>query len=164
MSSNSSFRLRFEQPIDVVNDAYASPAYFERMANEIGGSNVEVVEQTVNERKMRTTLRMHLAPITPLPAFARKIISGAISITQTIEWNAESKTGSMQVTSAHLPYKAEARMRLEAAGAATDVVSDWTITIKIPLVSGALERLSEEETRLRLQAEASACGRLMAAA
>lgn len=162
MPSNSSYRFRFGRTGEQINQAYSNPNYFERMAQVIGGLKVQMIEGRVEAQRMRTVLRMNLDPITPLPGFARRIINGAISITQTVEWNAEDRSGSMEVVAAHIPYRASSRIRLEAAaGEATDVVSDWCLSFRLPLVGSALERIAADEVRLRLQAECNACDRLM---
>ena len=163
MPTNSSYRFRFERAGEQINRAYSDPGYFERMAQVIGGLKVQRLEGRLEAQRMRTVLRMHLDPITPLPGFARRVINGAISITQTVEWNAVDRSGSMEVVAAHIPYRATSRMRLEAAaGDATDVVSDWCMNFRLPLVGSALERIGAEEVRLRLQAECNACEQLMA--
>lgn len=164
MPSTSSYRFRFERTGEQINLAYSDPGYFERMAQAIGGLKVEIMQGRLDAQRMRTVLRMNLDPITPLPGFARRIINGAISITQTVEWNAADRSGSMEVVAAHIPYRATSRIRLEAAaGEATDVVSDWCLSVRLPLVGSALERLAAEEVRLRLQAECKACDQLMRA-
>lgn len=162
MPSHASFRFRFARPDHHINRAYSDPGYFECMAQTIGGVDVRVLERTAEEGRMRTVLGMHLDPITPLPGFARKIINGAISITQTVEWDAQARSGSMDVVAAHIPYRAVSHFHLDAADEATDVVSDWSVSFRIPLLATALERLAIEEIRLRLQAECKACSQLMA--
>ncbi|MAY25421.1 MAG: hypothetical protein CMK02_03855 [Polycyclovorans sp.] len=165
MPSTSHYRFQFERSSEQINQAYSDPRYFERMAQAIGGLNVQVLEGRLDAQRMRTVMRMHLDPITPLPGFARKIINGAITITHTVEWNAADRSGSMEVIAAHIPYRATSRMRLESvADTTTDVVSDWTLSIRLPLVGSALERIADEEVRLRLQAECDACDQLMTGA
>ncbi|WP_420466465.1 DUF2505 domain-containing protein [Panacagrimonas sp.] len=163
MPSSSSYRFRFERTGEQINQAYSDPCYFERMAQVIGGLKVQVLEGRVEAQRMRAVLRMNLDPLTPLPGFARRVINGAISITHTVEWNAADGSGSMEVVAAHIPYRATSRIRLEAAaGEATDVVSDWCMEFRLPLIGSALERIAAEEIRLRLQAECKACDQLMA--
>lgn len=161
MPSNSSYRFRFERTAHQIDHAYSNPQYFERMAQIIGGVRVQMIEGRFEAPRMRAVLRMNLDPITPLPGFARKIINGAISINHTVEWNMADHSGSMEVVAAHIPYRATSRFYLEPAGDATVVVSDWTMSFRLPLVGGALERIAAEEVRLRLQAECDACDRLM---
>ena len=162
MPSTSHYRFRFERSGEQINHAYSDPGYFERMAQAIGGLNVQVLEGRLDAQRMRTVMRMHLDPITPLPGFARKIINGAITVTHTVEWNAADRSGSMEVVAAHIPYRATARMRLEAVSeTTTDVVSEWTMSMRLPLVGSSLERIAGEETRLRLQAECDASDQLM---
>lgn len=164
MASNVGFRFRFAHPADRLKRAYSDPGYFERMAQEIGGVGVRVLESKAEQGRMRTVLGMHLDPITPLPGFARKIINGAINLTQTVEWDVLAGVGSMSVVAAHIPYRAVSRFYLDAAEEATDVVSDWTVSFRIPLLASAIERLAIEEIRLRLQAECNASPRLISAA
>tara|TARA_R110000851_G_scaffold149023_2_gene289505 strand:+ start:1375 stop:1872 length:498 start_codon:yes stop_codon:yes gene_type:complete len=162
MPSTSHYRFRFERSGEQINQAYSDPGYFERMAQAIGGLNVQVLETRLDAQHMRTVMRMHLDPITPLPGFARKIINGAITVTHIVEWNAADRSGSMEVVAAHIPYRATARMRLEAVSeTTTDVVSEWTMSMRLPLVGSSLERIAGEETRLRLQAECDASDQLM---
>jgi len=53
-------------------------------------------------------------------------------------------------------------MRLEAVSETTaDVISEWTMSMRLPLVGSSLERIAGEETRLRLQAECDASDQLM---
>ncbi len=163
MPTNSSYRIHFERTSELINQAYSDPGYFEQMAQAIGGVKVQVAEGHRQAQRMRTILRMNLDPLTPLPGFARKVINGAITITHTVEWNAADRSGSMEVVAAHLPYRATSRFRLEAAGTeATEVVSDWRMEVRMPLIGGALERIAAEEVHLRLQAERDACDQLMA--
>ena len=44
MPSTSHYRFRFERSDEQINQAYSDPRYFERMAQAIGGLNVQVLE------------------------------------------------------------------------------------------------------------------------
>lgn len=161
MPLETSFLFLFPRSEDHVNRRYTDADYFRAMAETVGGGGVDVQHAHAQDGVMRTQLRMHLDPLTPLPGFARKIISGAISIEQTVIWNSGERRGQMVVTSSQIPYRAESRFRVEADGEHCRVVSEWTIHIRIPLVAGALERIAAKEVEMRLKAERDAADRLM---
>ena len=63
MPSTSHYRFRFERSDEQINQAYSDPRYFERMAQAIGGLNVQVLEGRLDAQRMRTVMRMHLDPL-----------------------------------------------------------------------------------------------------
>ncbi|MGQ0696732.1 MAG: DUF2505 domain-containing protein [Panacagrimonas sp.] len=161
MPLQTSFRFLFPRSDLQVTRRYSDSDYFRAMAETIGGTSVDVLQAQARNGIMQTQLRMQLDPLMPLPGFARKFINGAIRIEQTVIWNSSERRGQMVVTSSQIPYRAESRFRVEADGEHCAVISDWTVHIRIPLVSAPLERIAAKEVEMRLQAERDAADRLM---
>lgn len=160
MARQHRYRVRFDAPPAAVSARFAEPAYYRHKHQAIGAS--DIAEQPLPAERadvgMRVRYSMKVSASVPLPGSVRKLLGGTLTVTQTDQWDAVRRSGSIEVEVAGLPIRARARTRLEDAGSQAEVIFDWTVNCGIPLVGGAVERLVAEdiESRSRLESVAFA--------
>lgn len=145
--------------LDPLNARLSDPAYYPHKHRAIGAWDIaelgfDDAEKTTGELCVRYSMKASAS--VPLPAAARKILGGALTVTQTDRWNGTSRTGGILIEVRGLPIRMESNARLEADADRTWMVSDWTLTCSVPLVGGVIERLLADDVESRLKLECAA--------
>lgn len=138
---------RFDKPAEAVIRMFTDRDYFVRKYEELGFSNVEVLDHSQDGDDFSITCRYEAPSDAPIPGFAKKFMGETNVVTQTDEWNAASMTGRLTAEIEGLPAKVGAAMRLTDDGDGSVNTLDWTISCGIPLVGGKIEKLVAEDIR-----------------
>jgi hypothetical protein len=89
-----------------------------------------------------------------LPAIAKKIAGDTTQAVVREEW-ADPSSGTIEITAPGKPTKAVGTIRLTATGTGTTYAQDLDVTVKVPLVSGKLEKLMTDNIDAGLTVEHS---------
>ncbi|MBF4162357.1 DUF2505 domain-containing protein [Nocardioides acrostichi] len=135
-------QLTHEMPLDAAPDAVfamlSDPAYRERVL-ESGG--VVSHETTLEPRGAGFHLVMDQVQNTAgLPAIAQKIAGETTHVILTEEWD-DAHSGTWHLDTPGKPVTTSGTVRIEARGAASVVVHDLELKVKVPVVGGKLEKL-----------------------
>ncbi|WP_028081425.1 DUF2505 domain-containing protein [Solimonas soli] len=153
----------FEKPAATVIRMFGDRRYFERKYELLGFKNVEVLEHRLAGDDFSIRIRYTTAASVPLPDFARKFISGDITIVQEDRWNLARRVGRLEVDLRGLPVKVAADMKLgeHGKGGAANTLS-WDVRCTIPLIGGKLEKLLVADIEAKADADLAASRRILA--
>ncbi|MGH8480858.1 MAG: DUF2505 domain-containing protein [Nevskiaceae bacterium] len=131
----------FDKPAATVLKMFSDKAYFERKYRELGFSNIQVLEHTVDAKKFRIKVRYSAPNSAPLPDFAKRFLGETNEITQSDTWDLEKKTGRLEAEIRGVPVKVSADMKLADEGAGSANTLKWNLNCGIPLIGGKLEQV-----------------------
>jgi len=148
--------MPFGLPPDEVNARLSQVSYYAHKHQVIGAWDILKLDAEPMQDGLRVRYSMKASARVPLPEALRRLLGGALTIFQTDEWNAASRTGGILITLKGLPIKAESRARLDPTTEGTLMVSDWTLSCGIPLLGGLIERVLADDIEPRLKLECAA--------
>ncbi|WP_028007099.1 DUF2505 domain-containing protein [Solimonas flava] len=153
----------FDKPPETVIRMFGDRRYFERKYELLGFRDIEVLEHEAAGDRFRIRVRYTAGADIPLPDFARKFVSGDITIVQEDRWDLAKKTGRLEVDLRGLPVKVGADMALVGLGkgGAANTLS-WDVRCSIPLVGGKLEKLLLADIEAKADADLAASRKILA--
>lgn len=153
---------RFDHPAAEVLRLFTDRGYFERKWRELGFTDVEVLEHEADAAHFRIKVRYGTRNTVPLPEFARKLVPGVVTVTQTDSWDRKRMTGRIQTEIKGAPVKVACEMTLKdtAQGAVNQL--RWSIGCGIPLLGGRIEKLAAEDVRAKSAADLAITRRILA--
>jgi hypothetical protein len=131
----------FDKPATTVIKMFSDRAYFERKYQELGYSNIEVLEHTADGKKFRIKVRYTAKSDAAIPDFAKKFLGASNVVTQTDAWDADRKTGRIEAEIRGVPVKVTADMKLADEGAGSANTLKWNLDCGIPFIGGKLEQV-----------------------
>lgn len=144
--------LRWPVPPQQVVRARTDPAYLEALCRRTGA-----VEHEVTVDGLRTVVR-RVMPTDRFPDFARRLTGERITLVETTTWQPEADGDGARRGEVHLgiegaPVTATSTtvVRPDGTGAVEQV--DGTVTAKVPLVGGKIEKAVLPALRAALDAQ-----------
>lgn len=153
----------FDKPPETVIRMFGDRRYFERKYELLGFRDIEVLEREAAGDRFRIRIRYTAGADIPLPDFARKFLSGDITIVQEERWDLAKMTGRLDVDLRGVPIKVGADMTLDGhgkGGAAKTL--NWDVRCSIPLVGGKLEKLLLADIGAKADADLAASRKILA--
>lgn len=152
----------FDKPAVTVMKMFSDRAYFERKYEELGFTEILVLEHEKSDTKFRIKVRYTTKNDVPLPEFARKFIPATAVVTQQDSWDLNRMTGRIDVEIKNTPVKVACDMSLkdEARGSANNL--KWAVTCGIPLVGGKLEQITAGDIKSKSGNDIATTRRILA--
>ncbi len=136
----------FTQDADTVMRMFCDRSYFERKYQQTAESyEILECEQTADHFRIKARLKMRSSA--PLPGFAKKFVAETMTVVQEDSWDANTRRGQLSVEIAGAPVSIQADMALVEQGEGAANKMHWTVTCKVPLVGGKLEKLIADDIR-----------------
>lgn len=133
---------------------------FKRLASDIGlhekvcrripGENIEII--TSEKKGDIYTLKRAYNLDVNIPDVAKKMLKGAFRLKRTDISNFEEMTSTIEL-GANLPLIATCNRSVKGTDQQINFRLEWTVNVKVPLISGLLERHAESEIRKFSQIE-----------
>jgi hypothetical protein len=131
----------FDKPAAAVLKMFSDKAYFERKYQDLGYTDIQVLEHTVDAKKFRIKVRYTAPNTAPVPDFAKKFLGATNVVTQSDTWDLERKTGRLEAEIKGVPVKVSADMKLADEGGGSANRLAWNLSCGIPLIGGKLEQI-----------------------
>ncbi|MGH3491853.1 MAG: DUF2505 domain-containing protein [Sciscionella sp.] len=114
--------------------------YLRARLAEIGGPRARLEEFTVTENGMSSHAR-HGVDAADLPSAVRALVGGDLTIDRRESWqrNGHAYTGSIEVSIPNMPGDLSAQTQLSDLAAGSELRTDGSIRIPIPLVGAKIE-------------------------
>lgn len=122
----------------------------EKVCHRIPGDNIEIL--TSEKQGDIYTLKRAYNLDVNIPDVAKKMLKGAFRLKRTDISNLEEMTSTIEL-GANLPLVATCNRSVKGDDQRIDFHLEWTVNVKIPLISGMLERHAEGEIRKFSQIE-----------
>jgi hypothetical protein len=153
----------FDKPPATVLRMFGDRRYFERKYELLGFKKVEVLEHELKGGKFRIRIRYAAGASVSLPDFAKRFVSGEVTIVQVDSWDLDKGVGRLEVELGGLPVKVAADMKVAAhgKGGAVNTLS-WNVSCSIPLFGGKLEKLLVADIEAKADADLAASRRVLA--
>lgn len=129
----STMKFAYPQDAETVFKFLADPETARRRSVAFGEEDIKVTTQgatVINVRKVEAEV----------PGFAKKFLNPKNVVTDTKAWNAATKSAALTVDIAGAPLKMSGNIRIVPAGSGSEYIVDFTMTCKIPLVGGQIEK------------------------
>lgn len=134
----------FPQSADSIIEMFTDKAYFERKYAELTNS-CEFTEHSKEGKDFHIKAVLHYDFDAPVPGFAKKFIADTLTVTQSDDWDTDTRRGRLEVHITGAPVKIIADMELVATDSGCENRMRWTLTCGVPLVGGKLEKLIRED-------------------
>lgn len=135
-------RSTLTYPADGVYTAIVDPEYLRARLGQIGGSRAELLDHSADEQGARYRLR-HGLDAKDLPPALRGVLPGDITVERAESWTRLASgryAGETTVTVPGAPASAAGGMQLhDADGAGSELRVRVDVTVKVPLIGGAIE-------------------------
>lgn len=145
MVTRLTHEMPYDAPPDVVLEMLHTPAFRERVCEELGALrhdvSIEGAEVTVEQVRSATGI----------PSFARKFVGEEIRIVQHEAWR--STRADVEVTIPDKPGEITGYVDLTESGPGTVEVVRMDVRVRIPVVGGKLEELLSSILREALETE-----------
>lgn len=161
MSTKFTMEHKFSKPVENVWKMYSDRTFFEKKYAELGYTNVQITDYSSSAKGFSITARYDAANDAPMPDFAKKFMSSTVSVTQTDNWDAASKTGNIKIDIKGVPAKVTAEMKLENVGKGSVNKMNWVISVGIPLIGGKLESVLAEDVKTKSPKDSAASEKLL---
>jgi hypothetical protein len=116
----------------------------EIVCKRIPGNNIEIIKSE-KQGGVYTLKRAYDLDVN-IPDVAKKMLKGAFRLNRTDISDLEAMTSTIEL-GANLPLQASCRRRVQGTADKIEFELEWTVKVKVPLISGMLERHAENEIR-----------------
>ncbi|MCU1536736.1 MAG: hypothetical protein JWP82_1087 [Humibacillus sp.] len=134
--------MTYAAPPATVYAMVTDPAFQERKCVESGATEHASAVSPVGDGHRVVTKRD--LPADNLPDFARSMVGGTLSVTETYEWGAAagdgSRTGTLVVEVAGAPIALRAAVRLVPTAGGSQITVDGDLKAGVPLFGGKIEK------------------------
>lgn len=120
------------------------------VCKRIPGENLEIIEST-RAGDIYTLKRAYNLDV-DIPDIAKKFLKDAFRLKRTDITHLEQMTSTVELA-ANLPLKATCQRSIETSEGKIQVILNWEVQVKVPLIGGMLERHAEGEIRKFSQVE-----------
>jgi hypothetical protein len=155
MARRIDHRSRSRWDATTVYTALVDEAYLTRRLAELGGTNAELVQRTVDDGGATVTLR-HGVPAESLPQAVRVLLGGDLRIDRTETWRADPTggySGTVVVTIPSMPGQLGGKQRLRDTDGGSEFVVDGSVEVPIPFVGGRIEETVVDQIGKLLDSE-----------
>jgi hypothetical protein len=144
------YPLRLER----VRAAVSDRAYWEALAASVEKSPGEVKSVEVSGDRVTVELTQRI-PSDKLPSVVTSLVSGDLAIERTMSWTFSDTAadGTFRATVPGTPATTDGSFRLREDGETTVAEFDGSVTVKIPLVGGKIEKLISQNMLTLFDAE-----------
>ncbi len=139
--------LSFGRDVATVLKMFVDPNYRVEKFEKLGFSDIKTLAQNTNGNKFSIKLQYGTKPSIQLPSFAQKFVSGTMVVEQEDIWHTDSKTGELNVEVKGMPTKIQAKMKLVETSTGCNLVLDWDVNVKIPLIGSKLEAVLVDDMK-----------------
>lgn len=122
----------------------------EVVCKRIPGDNIEII-QSEKQGDIYTLKRAYDLDVN-IPEVAKKMLKGAFRLKRTDISDLAAMTSVIEL-GANLPLHASCKRRVKGDDQRIEFELEWTVKVKVPLISGMLERHAESEIRKFSQIE-----------
>lgn len=122
----------------------------EVVCKRIPGDNIEIL-QSEKQGDIYTLKRAYDLDVN-IPDVAKKMLKGAFRLKRTDISDLNAMTSTIEL-GANLPLQASCKRSVKGTANQIDFQLEWTVKVKVPLISGMLERHAEGEIRKFSQIE-----------
>ncbi|MEN8720480.1 MAG: DUF2505 domain-containing protein [Oceanococcaceae bacterium] len=136
----------FPIPAERVMAMFTDRAYFERKYAELANS-FTIQEHRHDEAEFFIKALIHYDFDAPVPGFAKKILPGELTVTQSDRWDVAQRKGVLEVSISGAPVTMRADMTLVETAQGCENRMRWTITCGVPLIGGKLEKLIRDDVQ-----------------
>ncbi|MGZ8178473.1 DUF2505 domain-containing protein [Williamsia sp. SKLECPSW1] len=141
--------------LDRIRAAVGDRAYWEALAASVEKSPGEVRSVDVSGDRVTVELTQRI-PADKLPSVVTSLVSGDLAIERTMSWTFTSPTsadGAFHATVPGTPATTEGEFRLREGDGSTVAEFDGSVTVRIPLVGGKIEKLISQNMLTLFDAE-----------
>ncbi|GAA2055800.1 DUF2505 domain-containing protein [Williamsia deligens] len=141
--------------IDRVRAAVSDRAYWEALAQSVKKSPGEVRSVTVDGDTVAVELTQRI-PSDKLPSVVTSMVNGDLSIERSMTWTFTSPTsadGRFSATVPGTPATTEGTFSLREEAGATVADFSGSVTVRIPLVGGKIEKMISQNMLTLFDAE-----------
>ena len=153
----------FDQPASFVLKQFTNPDFLRTKYTALGRQEIEMLEHQQDAKQARLRLRYSDKPDMDVPDFARKLVPARATVTQTVQWNLEKKTGEVKVESSS-PITVRCTLHLQDEGKGCSNTLKWEVSCSVPLIGGKLEKALAEGLKQKSKRDEAESRRLLAAA
>jgi hypothetical protein len=144
-------KARYAAPSKVLMKMFSDKAFYSRKMEALGIPKHDVLECSKKGGEFRIKIEFKL-PI-QAPAMIRKFVSADTTVLQEEQWNAASKTGSVNVVTHGVPVEMKCLATCVDDASGCTLTHSWNIVAKIPIVGGALEKFICADVQSRADKE-----------
>lgn len=130
--------------IERFTELVADTSLHETVCRRIPGENLEILESSITGDIY--TMRREYNLDVNIPDVAKKLLKNAFRLKRKDVTNLKSLFSTVEL-GANLPLEATAERTVKGDGQKVDLILTWTVKVKVPLISGMLERHAEGEIR-----------------
>ena len=134
--------MTYAAPPETVYAMVTDPAFQERKCVEAGAQQHASAVSPVGGGDRVVTKRD--LPADDLPDFAKSMVGGTLSVTETYEWGAAAadgaRTGTLTVEVAGAPVALRSAVRLAPTVGGSQITVDGDLKASIPLFGGKIEK------------------------
>ena len=152
---------RYDKDADTVMQMFADRAYFEKKYEQTTLS-YEVLEHQRDDDKFMIRCKLTMPSSAPIPGFAKKFLGETMTVVQQDNWDLKSRTGQLNIEIQGAPVDVSAKMELKQGDSGGENHVHWTISCKIPLVGGKLEKLIAEDIQAKSPADIEISNKILA--
>lgn len=143
----------FDQSAETVMRMYADRAFFDRKYRDLAMVDFELLDHQQSDKRFSVKYRLVMKSDAPLPEAAKKIIGDNLRITQQDSWDLDRREGRIDIEIKGAPLTICADMKLGEENGRGVNRQHWTITCKVPLVGGKIEKAVAEDIRTKSRAD-----------
>ena len=130
--------------IDEFKRLAANTELHEVVCKRIPGENLEILESQIHGNVY--TLRREYNLAVNIPDIAKKLLKGAFRLKRTDISDLDKLTSTVAL-GANLPIEAQCNRSVVGDDQQIHIQLDWNVKVKVPLISGVLEKHAEGEIR-----------------
>ncbi len=139
--------IDYRASVENVARMYANREYALERASKLGVRDTSVEVEGDSDGAFTTTIQANVPREQVNHEKFRRFLPERLQVTIVHEWNAPSggaRTGHLHATVASLPVDLSADFSLEGSGEISRMRVDAQLSVKIPLVGGAVEKVGAE--------------------
>jgi hypothetical protein len=155
MATKLQHPVTYPLTLDRVRAAVSDRAYWEALAASVKNSPGEVKSVDVSGDEVTVELTQRI-PSDKLPSVVTSLVSGDLAIERTMSWTFSSDTaaqGTFRAVVNGTPATTEGAFSLRGDGESTVAEFDGSVTVRIPLVGGKIEKLISQNMLTLFDAE-----------
>jgi len=163
MPTRFEHRATFSSPPAIVYATLVDRAFLSERLKALGGKGAAIVEYTGSGDEVSFRLRQGL-DAEKLPGAVRAILKGDLVVDRAERWTLDggTHTGIGSANISGVPGEIKSRIRVEAAGGGSAVVTTAEVKVSIPLIGGKFEGVIAEQVGKLLAAESEFTGKWLA--
>lgn len=156
-------KQNYSKSSDTVLGMFCDPSFHQKLQEALGARNIRQLEHSDDGTHFRIQLSYEVDSGDSIPGFAKKVLGETSKVVQTESWDKSSKKGHVSVNVQSLPGTLECDTTLSDTASGCTKTFDWTVTVKIPLIGGKIEKVVAADIEKKSPLEEQAGNKLLAA-